>query len=192
MKFGLREIVFVLLLMGIPLAAWWFVFRPRNAQSAEMLKQIEAKQAKLQALNRATATIGDLKNEIASLAKAIAFFESKLPSEKEIEKVLEEVWSLAEDSNLTTKSIRTLEKRNNKGFAPAGGPHAEQAISMKLEGDFMGLYKFMLALESQPRIMRVRKMSVKKPLKAAKAPEGAVSAELELSVFFEKGQEGRT
>ena len=32
MKFGLREIVFVVLLMAIPVGAYWFVFRPQNIQ----------------------------------------------------------------------------------------------------------------------------------------------------------------
>jgi hypothetical protein len=55
---------------------------------------------------------------------------------------------------------------------------------MKFEGDYQGLYKFLLALEGQPRIMRVRQMS----LKEMPAQKGAVSAEMEISIFFEEGQ----
>ena len=34
MKFGLREMIFVGLLMLIPVGAWWFVFRPQNTENA--------------------------------------------------------------------------------------------------------------------------------------------------------------
>jgi Tfp pilus assembly protein PilO len=173
-----------MLLLAIPVGAWWFVFRPRSAGNAEMLQQIEAKRSKLQELNRATATIGDLRNEIASLEKGVAYFQSKLPSEKEIDKVLQEVWRLAEMNQLTTKSIRTMDRPGQMALlAPAEGPHAEQPITMKLEGDFIGFYSFLLALENQPRIMRIRKMTVKKPDKGA---EGVIQVEFVMSVFFER------
>ena len=77
MRFGVREIVFVLLTAAIPLGAWWFVYRPNNARNAEMMEEIQARQVKLRELNRVTGTIGDLKMEIASLEKAIQFFRSR-------------------------------------------------------------------------------------------------------------------
>jgi Tfp pilus assembly protein PilO len=189
MKVGLRELVFILLLMAIPVAAWWFVFRPQNLRNTETMKQIEAKQAKLRELNQATATIGNLKKEISDLENAIEFFRSKLPNEKEIDKVLQEVWRLAEMNQLTTKSIRTVDRPGAQGtFAAADGPHAEQPIAMKLEGDYMGFYSFLLALENQPRIMRIRKMTLKK---MDKGPEGSMQAEFVMSVFFERGGKDR-
>ncbi|MCD6378470.1 MAG: hypothetical protein J7L99_06445, partial [Planctomycetes bacterium] len=91
MKFGIREVVFVVLLAAIPVGAWWFVFRPADARNAEMLKQIKTKQQKLRELNKATATIGDLKVEINSFKEAINFFRAKLPTEKEMDQVLKGV-----------------------------------------------------------------------------------------------------
>ena len=49
MKFGLRETIFVALLMSLPVGAWWFIFRPQNIRNDEMIKQIEVKQEKLRA-----------------------------------------------------------------------------------------------------------------------------------------------
>ena len=188
MKFGLRETVFIILLMGIPVATWWFVFRPRNAREAELINRIEAKQKKLQALNRTTGTIGDLQKEIQSLEEAVAYFQTKLPSEKEIDKVLKEVWLLADSNNLTTKSIRTRERRNSKatGQAKQRTEHAEQPIFMELEGDYMGFYSFLQAVENQPRIMRVQKINLSKLKKGA---VGQVQVELEMSIFFERNSE---
>ena len=64
-----------------------------------------------------------------------------------------------------------------------GGSRAEQPIEMKLEGNFMGFYAFLLALENQPRIMRIRKMNLTKP---EKSPEGTMHATFEMIVFFER------
>ncbi len=186
MKFGLREVVFIVLLAAIPLGSWWFVFRPGNRRNAEMMAQIQARQGKLQSLNKATASLGDLKGEIAALDKAITFFRSKLPSEKEIDKVLREVWQLAEQNNLATKSIRTLKAGDDTVVGETNGPYAEQPISIQLEGSFTGYYGFLLALESQPRIMRIQQMTLEKH---PTGPQGTVKADCVVSVFFERGQE---
>ena len=189
MKFGLRETLFLAVLAAIPVAAWWFAFRPNNARNEKMMAVIETRQGKLQALNKATATIGDLKVEIATLDDAVRFFRSKLPSEKEIDKVLQEVWRLAEANQLVTKSIRTLKSGDENRLADPSGPYAEQLISMQLEGPFNGFYSFMLALETQPRIMRIQQMKMEKP---QKGEEGIVRADCTMSIFFEQGSLARS
>ena len=183
----LRQLLYAMLLVGMVAGARYFVFRPRDLAEVKMRAQIEAKQRQLQKLNRATASIGDLKEEIAELSKAIEFFESKLPTEKEIDKVLEEVWRLAEANNLTTKSICTMAKRSRSVFVQAASPHAEQPIKMQFEGDFQGFYRFLLALENQPRIMRICQLT----LGERKGQQGSVTADLEISIFFE-AQDAKT
>lgn len=182
MKLGLREYVFIGLLVAIPLGAWWLVFRPHNLRETEMRKQLEAKQTKLQALNRATGTIGNLQREIDLLRKGINFFQSKLPSEKEIDKVLQEVWRLAEANRLTTKSIRTQKRAGRSRYTGDGHNAHEQPIEMRLEGNFLGFYTFLQALENQPRIMRIHKMELETK---GEAPQGHVQATFVVSVFFE-------
>ncbi len=205
MKFGMREIVFIVVLAAIPVAAWWFVFRPADTRNDEMIEQIETRQKKLQSLNRATATIGDLKIEISSLGEAIKFFRSKLPSEKEIDKVLQEVWRLAEDNKLTIKIIQTLNKSPKMvTLTDPSGPYAEQPILLQLEGPFTGFYGFLLAMETQPRIMRIQQMHIveiskgsrggrgKKAREDGKAEtnKGDVCADCVISVFFERSNRG--
>jgi Tfp pilus assembly protein PilO len=178
MKLGLREIVFVVVLMGIPVASWWLVFRPANLHNAQVARRIEDRQQRLRELNEATATLGDLKQEIAALEEAIRFFQSKLPSEKEMDKVLREVWRLAEANHLATKSIRTLPVDDKVTTGPR-----EQPIAVQLEGDFRGFYSFLQALENQPRIMRINSMTL---TKLKNAPEGQVQASFNMSIFFER------
>lgn len=182
MKFGKREALLLALLMAIPLGTWWFIYRPYNAHKDDLQRQIDAKQDKLWDLNRATATIGDLREEIASLEEAVGFFRSKLPNEKEIDKVLQELWRLAERNDLTTKSIRTISRNKQTSLTDENGPHGEQPIQMKLEGDFTGLYSFLLELENQPRIMRIVRMTVQTP---KDAPKGHIQTEIIMSIFFE-------
>ena len=184
MKFGPREIVFIVLLMVIPVGAWWFVFRPQNASNAEMRRQIEAKQAKLRQLNETIGTIGDLEKQIDELTEAVQYFQSKLPSEKEVDKILQEIWLLAKSNKLNPKSIRTLKKQSGKeGFVTESSDQAEQPIKVRLEGNFRGFYAFLLALENQPRITRIREMHLKKP---QNGPKGHIESEFEISIFFER------
>jgi len=188
MKLGLRELIFLFLLTAIPVVAWRVIFRPHNAEETRIRDQLKAKQAKLQALNRATGTIGDLRKEIASLEKGIDFFQSKLPSDKEIDKVLREVWRLAEANQLATKSIRTVKSRGPARYASGRGMPHEQPISMELEGNFLGFYGFLQALENQPRIIRIHKMELAQKIGA---PAGHVKASFVVSIFFERSDEER-
>lgn len=184
MKFGVREALFLLLLVAIPVGSWWFVFQPRNAQIAQAKKQIQAKRMKLKALNRATATMESLKTDIDQYNQAIAFFQSKLPPEKEMDKVLKEVWKLAQDNDLDPKSFNTIKHRGTVMLTDPSGPYAEQPISLELEGDFNnGLYSFLLDLESKARITRIHKLDVKK---LRDGGEGQVHAEMVMSIFFER------
>lgn len=182
MKTSIYKVMFLALLVGIPVAAWRMAFVPRNARAAEMMEEIEAKRSKLQALNEATGAIGNLEKEIDRLNKAITFFQSKLPSEKEIDKVLQEVWQLAETNRLITKSIRTEKRKNKSPVLPAGLGYREQPITIQLEGDFLGFYSFLQALENRPRIMRIHKMEMKE---RNAGPHGHVTIEFVVAIFFE-------
>lgn len=187
MKIGVREIIFIVLLMGIPVGAYLVVFRPQNQANAQMLSQIQQKQTMLQELTRATATMGDLRQEIDSLAGAVTFFQSKLPNEKEIDNVLKDVWRIASSNQLITKSIRTLDRDKGKAAMQTEGP-CEQPILMQLQGDYMGFYGFLQALENQERVMQIRSMQL---TKLEDGPEGHMQAKFEMVIFFERSNEGK-
>ncbi len=182
MKFGTREIVLLVLLMMMPVASWWFVFHPRDQRNANMRTQIEARQEKLRQLNQAIGAAHDLQLQIDSLTEAIDYFKSRLPEEKEIDKILRDISRLAKSNNLSTKSIRTLNRNSETNFVSGGG-QSEQPIAVRLTGDFEGFYSFLLALEAQPRIMRISKMDLEA---SKKGPAGMVTARFEMSIFFEK------
>src|SRR6476469_2707038 len=174
MKFGIREIVFVVVMLGLIGSTNYIFFSKANVKKQELLKEIHDRQAALSNLQQATAGIDDLNHKIDDLQKAITFFESKLPQEKEVDKILKEVWQMAEANSLQTKTIKTLKTER-------GPNYSEQPIDMSLAGDFNGFYAFLLQLEKLPRITRVSQMKLEK----INERDGEMTAQLTLSIFFE-------
>jgi type IV pilus assembly protein PilO len=174
MKFGIRELLFVCVMLGLLGSTWFFVFKKANARRAELQNSIQAKQTALTNLKQSTAGIDDLNRKIAELQQAITFFESKLPQEKEVDKILKEVWQMAEANSLQTKTIKTLKSERNANYS-------EQPIQMSLGGDFNGFYAFLLQLEKLPRITRVMQMDLQK----ISGRDGEMTAQMTLSIFFE-------
>lgn len=179
MRFGIREFIFVVLLLSMPVAAYFFVFKKINMDNAQTLKEIKLKEAELDRLQVVTKNIDDLGKEIDKLREAIDLFEQKLPAQREVEVILKQVWELAARHNLTPKKIRT-----DKPLAAAH--YAELPIQMTIVGDFDGFYSFLLDIEKLRRITRMPNLALEK---ATKADEGQMQADIILSIFFEsKGQ----
>lgn len=174
MKLGIRELLFFVVLIGLLGCAYFFFFNKVNLRRQELQSDIQKKQQDLANVRQATAGIDDLNRKIAELQQAIVFFESKLPQEKEIDKILKEVWQMAEANSLQTKSIKTLKSERSAHYS-------EQPISVGLSGDFNGFYAFLLQLEKLPRITRLTQMNLTK----INDRDGEMQAQLTLSIFFE-------
>jgi Tfp pilus assembly protein PilO len=186
MKPSPREIIFALVLLAIPMAAWMLEFAPRQRRQKDLKEQIAAKQTKLDRLfekKQLSGAIGDLRDQIAEGKEAVDIFRSRLPDEKDVDQIVREVWRLAKSNDLSPTSLRTIPPRKDRQFTNLTGPHGEQPVLIQLEGNFKGLYSFMLDMESQSRITRVRKMTLKTP---GQDHAGMVSATIEFSIFFER------
>jgi type IV pilus assembly protein PilO len=173
MRFGFREVIFIALMLGL-LAISFMFFRKTDEKRASILSEIQNEQTALNNLHTATAGISDLNKKIEDLEQAISFFESKLPQEKEMDKILKEVWQMAEANNLQTKTVKTLRSERAANYS-------EQPIEMTLSGDFNGFYAFLLQLEKLPRLTRVTRMNLTK----ISDREGEMTAQVTLSIFFE-------
>ena len=174
MKFGIREIIFVVVMLGLLGSTNYFVFAKANQRKAARLAEIRGRQTALSNLQQATAGIEDLNRKIDELQKAITFFEGKLPQEKEVDKILKEVWQMAEANSLQTKTIKTMKSER-------GANYSEQPIQMSLSGDFNGYYSFLLQLEKLQRITRIGQMNLTK----INDRNGEMQAQMTLSIFFE-------
>jgi len=174
MRFGLRELVFVLAMIGLLGSSYFLVFQKANAKRLALQADVETKQRALANLRSATAGIEDMNTKIDELQQAINFFESKLPKEKEIENILEEFSKMAEANSLTTRTVKTLKAERSAGYS-------EQPIQVTLSGDFSGFYAFLLQLEKLSRITRITQMNLQK----IDDRDGEMTANVTLSIFFE-------
>jgi type IV pilus assembly protein PilO len=174
MKLGARELLFVCVIVGLLACTYLFVFKKSAARRDELRVEIERKETALQNLKQATAGVEDLNKMVSDLEQAITFFDSKLPQEREVDKILKEVWQLAEQNTLTTKTIKTMKAEPNASYN-------ELPIQLSLSGNFYGYYAFLQQLERLPRITRVTNMNLTK----INDRDGDMQAQMTLSIFFE-------
>jgi type IV pilus assembly protein PilO len=174
MKFGIRELIFVAVMIGLLGSSYFLVFNKANQKRLTIEAEIEVKQKSLADLERARVGIDDLKQKIDELQDAIVFFEGKLPASREMDKVLEEVTKLARDNGLEQRTFKT-------GKSQRAASYSEQPIEMTLAGDFEGFYVYLQQLERFERLTRVTKMDLTK----MNNRDGAMEAKLTLSIFFE-------
>ncbi|MCK4874010.1 MAG: type 4a pilus biogenesis protein PilO [Phycisphaerales bacterium] len=174
MRFGLREIVFFLVLLAVPAASFWFVFRPRNAEIQQAREEIREKQALLDELRDATSQTADLERANREIAQAIEVIEDKLPSHNEVEVILQDVWNVAKQCNLEPISVHTSDP---KPIALA----MELPLEMKIIGDFDGFYRFLLLVEQMPRITKMPQLEMKRTSQV----NGFMEAKFTLSICFE-------
>ncbi len=181
MKFGIRELILVCAMVGLLVCSYLFVFKKANAKVVTLKSETETKQKALGNLDKATAGIEDLGRKIDELQRAITFFESKLPQEKEIDKILREISQMADANSLQTKTVKMLKTER-------GPSYSEQPIQVSLTGDFNGYYAFLLQLEKLSRITRVTNMKLEK----LDERDGEMQAQMTLSIFFEPDTSARS
>jgi len=173
MKFGIRELAFVALLIGIVATSVIGIKKMRDRQE-DRLAERDRKQKVLSELRQSTDGVKDLEKKIKELKDAISFFEGKLPQEKEIDKILKEISQMAEANALQTRTVKTMKSERNANYS-------EQPIEWSMSGNFNGFYAFMLQLEKLPRITRVTNMALTK----ITDQDGAMQAKVTLRIFFE-------
>lgn len=194
MRFGLRELIFLVVLLAVPVASFVFVFKPRNEEIRQAEREVEIKTAKLEQLREVSARIDDLGAAIQEWNGAIEMIEAKLPSEQGIESILDQVWTLAQENRL--EIIGT----HPESPVPAA-TYMELPLKYQMFGDFDGFYQFLLELEQLPRITRVHQLKIvragagrlrtlrgPKNAQGKELPEGTMEAEFVLSIYYESSQ----
>ncbi len=182
MKFGIREFVFVIVLLAMPISSYWFVFRPQNDEIEAAKKEISHKEATLNQLAVATAQIEDLQRENDELSAAIGEAESRLPSTKEVEVILEQVADLAKASRLSMSRVKT-------GKPESAASYMAQPIEMSVSGNHDDFYdKFLREIEKLERTMRMLDLKIERNDRE----NGTMRATFTLAIYFEPGPTGRS
>ena len=173
MTSGTRKVIFFILLVAVSYLAYAYMIKPGNKHLTEQKLMLRNKLAKLSELENASIAASDLGEQLEELERAITFFESKLPPESQIDKVLEQVTVIAQKQGLEPKTIMALKRKDCHGYI-------EQPLRMELYGSFNSYYSFLLALERLDRITKIRELELKKDPEQ----EGAATAKVTVSIFF--------
>src|SRR5437660_4127165 len=125
MKLGLRELLFVCVMLGLLASSYFFVFDKMNRKRIAVAADTAEKQRCLANLRQSTAGIDDLNRKIDELQKAIGFFEKKLPQQREMDNILRELSQLSDEHGLTTRTVKTLKSERAANYS-------EQPIQLTL------------------------------------------------------------
>ncbi|MCD4831797.1 MAG: type 4a pilus biogenesis protein PilO [Anaerohalosphaeraceae bacterium] len=147
--------------------------KPANARLVQKRQQINTKLQKLNELSLATSEAQDLSKQLSTLTEAVEFFQSRLPHESQIHKVLEQITLIAQKQGLKPGTISALRTKDSNGYI-------EQPLRMEIDGDFNAFYSFLIEIEKLPRIIRLRQLDLKKD----KKNPSQIHANFVISVFF--------
>lgn len=183
MQLGFRELIFLAVLLAVPIAAYVYVFKPRNTEILEAREEIALKQARLDQLAQVVAKIEDIGDAIETGQQSIELIEAKLPREQDVEGVLEQISQIAERNKLVIRSITP------DAPVPAA-MYMELPLRLAMDGQFDGFYQFLLEVENLPRITRIHNMEMKRSESRtgpnrSDLPPGSTRAEFTLSIYFE-------
>jgi type IV pilus assembly protein PilO len=183
MRLGLRELIFFIVLLTVPVGSFFYVFKPRNDQISEARKEIQVKQARLDSLAAVEAKIDDIGLAIEEGRDSIQLIEAKLPSEQDVQGLLQGVSQTAKRNKLNVKSFKS------EKILPAA-LYMEQPIKVQMSGEFDGFYQFLLELENLPRITRIHQLKLERANgkggpKDEDLPPGSMKAEFTLSIYFQ-------
>ena len=173
MKLGIRELLFILVMLGVLGSAYFFVFMKANARIASLETDTLAKQRVLSDLRNDTTGISDLRPRIDELDRAIRYFNGKLPPQREVDTILQQISEISQSAGLITRTIRPDRSETNANYS-------EEPIELSLSGSSTGFYQFLLDLEKLKRLTRLTYMKLSK----LDESEGHMTADLKLSVYF--------
>jgi type IV pilus assembly protein PilO len=191
MKLGIREMIFLLVLAAIPVAAWFFVFEPRNQDIEQSRREIAQMESTLIRLDQLTHEVGDVRNAIDEAELRLADFRQNIPDANEVDDMLAEIHRIGERNALGISSIRALNRTETQGYA-------EIPLSLEIDGSFRGLYRFLIDLERLPRITRVRDLKLQRNLVESRGrvdddddtPPGQIDASMTVVIYCEGELEG--
>lgn len=174
MKFGARELLFLLVMLGLLGSAWFFVFKKADERIATLNADTQTKQRRLQELREASERIEDINKKIDELQQQIRFFESRLPRERETGGIVSSVHKEASSRKLlAVDKITALKPEKAAGYY-------ELPVKILIKGDFRSFYQFMLNIEQMDRITRVNQMKLTK----INEQDGSMTADMTLSIYF--------
>ena len=164
----------IILVISLPLASYFWVFKPLNTEINREKSETEHREALLAKLQEETAKNEDLEHANQEIQSSIRLIEARLPSNKEVDAVVRQVSNLAIESNLAPPAMRSAKPLPTALYM-------EQPIEMETTGSFTDFFTFLAKVEKLPRIMRIHDIKI-----TGEARDGVeLRAVFTLSIYFQ-------
>jgi type IV pilus assembly protein PilO len=173
MRLGAREILFLMVILGVLASSYFLIFSKANAKLEATKEDTLAKEHALADLRTETSGIADLNRKIDQLEQAIKIFDNKLPAQRDVDTILQQVSQISQSAGLTTRTVKPAKSETTANYS-------EEPIELTVSGDYKGFYQFMLDLEKLPRLTRVTQMKLTK----MNGDSGQMAADVTLSIYF--------
>ncbi|MEC8819047.1 MAG: hypothetical protein VXX30_08140, partial [Planctomycetota bacterium] len=95
-----RQVLFFVILVGVPIGAWAFVFHPRNQAISAARIDVDLKRAQLEELREVEAINADLETTLATLQSALRQLRARIPDAAGVEDVLRRIAEIAQQNRL--------------------------------------------------------------------------------------------
>jgi type IV pilus assembly protein PilO len=174
MNMGVRGLLVLSIVVGMPVASYHMVFKPQNKAIESARKEVEHKENLLDKLREETSRNADLAKANQEIQKAVLTIEARLPSGKEVDALVRQVSDIAVSSGLQPPAMKSARP------VPAA-LYMEQPIEMEVLGNFVGFFTFLAQIEKLPRITRIHDMKVT----GLARDEIELKAEFTLSIYFQ-------
>ncbi len=178
-QYGTLSASVAAVVVGLPVAAYFLVFRPMNAEIKHLKDEVQHRESLLGTLKAETARNADLERANLEIAESIRLIEARLPTNQEIDNVVRQVSDLAVESGLQPPGIKT-------GKALPAGLYMEQPLEMDTAGSFIGFRAFLARVEKLERVTRIHNMKITEINK----DEQEVKVSFTLSIYFQ--EDGKT
>jgi len=174
MQLGLRGALVLTIVVGMPVASYFLVFKPQNAEIQRAKGEVEHKESLLDKLRVETARNADLVRANEEIQRSVKVIEARLPSNKEVDGLIRQVSDLAVASGLQPPAIKSSKP------VPAA-LYMEQPLELEVRGDFVGFFTFLAQVEKLPRITRIHDLK----MTGRNKEDVELEATFTLSIYFQ-------
>lgn len=174
MRFGTRELLFLLVMIGLLFSAWYFVFKNADERIAALNRDTLSKREEINRVTAASSRIKNMSQKIQQLQEQITLVEAKLPRGRETKEIIRKI-------DTEANSRKALKVDSMRELKPAkAANYFELPVKLEMKGDFKEFYDFLLKMERMARIMRVNQMR----LSRINEKDGSMEADFTLSIYY--------
>ncbi|MCD4823563.1 MAG: type 4a pilus biogenesis protein PilO [Phycisphaerae bacterium] len=173
MKFGLRELVFVAMLLAVPVGLYMYVLKPRKLDKEKMVAETRDKSKQLQKMKLVRSQADQkIREDIKFLEKALETIRIRQPVAEDTVTTRSALREIALKKNLT---ISTLKPRPISTSEPKEKQYNARGMTIGASGTYHDIYAFLLAVENDPRrVIRINRVTIESDARDKKGLVGAI------------------